>query len=630
MERLTLGHNGPVLEQPSTVGWVYWGKLIHTAASKLRSFTGTQGMHRVANELEQKSEQWPEWTMAGQRQGELEYYALRAAGATETIREQYHTRSAAHPDAAGLAMRLMAGPVAQADPPTPMLAALTERLGAAGIQIALVDRQLRFTWAAPTGAVLMLARPVAHPWLRERELTCVGARPDLPQYAALVEANQRLVGMQAGAAPELLIQRAQAQLEAALAALFDALLKPEQMEFDQQTIFSARAVAAPGGSSLRYDQVGLAEEIAWELFGPLAARELGTIEPVQRRELQAIAALDNVMARSWVLVGRAPSLQPEAFLAFRPLRIADRVVRMPSLACNLLNLDFDGDQVAVFLPVTEAGQREAGERLTVVAHLTRDPALIAEPRPRMDALLGLAHLSLTPEGRATIERVVGRSVALPDGFLTRWVLADVMGAAMVESGVVAAMELSEQLNQLGFETAKQMGLSLNPFVGEDWPIPQGPQNDDPRAWEAYVEEIKARYGAYRTFTDDFGGLVLSAKSGARGNAGLFTWLVGARGAATDVYGKRIALRHNNRDGLTLDELLAITAESRPMLAKLNNEWEAVAMALRSRYAPTGYGVLARAMRATNPGQIFALAAQMGEVDMLHDIDSRLFVGLPLA
>jgi hypothetical protein len=445
----------------------------------------------------------------------------------------------------------------------------------------------------------------------------------------LVEANQRLVGMQAGAAPESLIQRAQAQLEAALAALFDALLKPEHMEFDQQTIFSARAVAAPG-SSLRYDQVGLADEIAWELFGPLVARELGTIEPVRQREPQAVAALDVVMGRSWVLVGRAPSLQPEAFLAFRPLRIADRVVRMPSLACNLLNLDFDGDQVAVFLPVTEAGQREAGERLTVVAHLTRDPGLIAEPHPRMDALLGLAHLSLTPEGLATINQVVGRAVVLPDGFMTRWVLGDVMGAAMADAGAVAAMELSEQLSQLGFETAKRLGLSLSPFVGEDWQVPRGPQNDDPRAWEAYVEEIKARYGAYREFTNDVGGLVLSSKSGARGNAGLFAWLVGAHGAATNVYGKRIALRHNNRDGLTLDELLAITAESRPMLAKLNHEWEAVATALRSRYAPKGYGVLARAMRARNPGLIFALAAQMGEVDVLHDIDSRLFVGLPPA
>jgi hypothetical protein len=303
---------------------------------------------------------------------------------------------------------------------------------------------------------------------------------------------------------------------------------------------------------------------------------------------------------------------------------------MPSLACNLLNLDFDGDQVAVFLPVTEAGQREAGERLTVVAHLTRDPGLIAEPHPRMDALLGLAHLSLTPEGLATINQVVGRAVVLPDGFMTRWVLGDVMGAAMADAGAVAAMELSEQLSQLGFETAKRLGLSLSPFVGEDWQVPRGPQNDDPHAWEAYVEEIKARYGAYREYTSDLGGLVLSAKSGARGNPGLFAWLVGARGAATNVYRQHVALRHNNRDGLTLNELLAITAESRPMLAKLNNEWEAVAEALHNRYAPTGYGVLSRAMRATNPGLIFALAAQMGEVDLLHDIDSRLFVGLPLA
>ena len=76
----------------------------------------------------------------------------------------------------------------------------------------------------------------------------------------------------------------------------------------------------------------------------------------------------------------------------------------------MMNTDFDGDQLAVFLPVTEAGQREAAERLTVAAQLTRDPELLVELRPRMDALLGLTLLSLTPAGRAEIDALAGTPV----------------------------------------------------------------------------------------------------------------------------------------------------------------------------------------------------------------------------
>src|SRR5262249_425843 len=108
---------------------------------------------------------------------------------------------------------------------------------------------------------------------------------------------------------------------------------------------------------------------------------------------------------------------------------------------------------------------------------------------------------------------------------------------------------------------------------------------------------------------------------------LFAWLVAARGAVTDPFGRRVALRHNNRDGLPPAELFAIAAESRDLLAKLNYEWEDAAAALRARYAPTSYGVLARAMHSTRPGLVFALAAEMNDTDPLTDIDSRLFVGL---
>lgn len=88
-----------------------------------------------------------------------------------------------------------------------------------------------------------------------------------------------------------------------------------------------------------------------------------------------------------MLVGRAPSVQPEALVA---LQVAERVVRLPSLTCALR----DADKLAVFLPITAAGQHEAGARLCVAANLTHNAALVGEIRPRMDAMLALALLAV--------------------------------------------------------------------------------------------------------------------------------------------------------------------------------------------------------------------------------------------
>jgi hypothetical protein len=509
-----------------------------------------------------------------------------------------------------------------------MFANLVQRLAAAGIEARLDGERLAFSFAPPTGDALRLARPVAHPWLPERALEAVGALPDLPEFAALVEANTRLGRLVDSQAPTALTQQAVANLEGRVGALFEMLLRPEHLRFDQRALFSARAVAAPG-ADLPTDRVGLPEEIAWRLFGPLLARELGDHEAIQRRDERAAKALDELMERSWVIVNRKPSLGPQAFLAFRPLRIPDRVIRLPLLACNLLDADFDGDQLAVFLPITAAGQREAAERLTVAAHLARDPSLLEEPRPRMDALLGLALLSLTAEGRAEIDRIAGLPVPTPDGFVTRWTVVDAMRAAMERGGPQAALELSERLMRRGFQAARLSGASMGAFVGADFRYPPTPGDDSPAAWDGYVQELIERLAADNDFSGDFGVLLLAVKSGARANARQIAWTLGARGAVTDVAGRQVAVRHGYRDGLQPGELFALIAHARTSLNELLTEWERMGSAMRERIGSSrGYGALARAMRSPRPGVVFALAAAAGEVDPLAELDSRLFVGLP--
>jgi hypothetical protein len=621
METLTVGKGGPALRQPSAVGYVYWGRLVHMARSKVNTNP--------------------------QRQGDMETGVLLAIGAYENVREGLNTRAARKNNADDLAARLAAGAVEQADPPTPMFADLARRLRIAGIEASLEDETLALRFAPPEGDVIELACPVSHPWLRERELAEIGActeaddydtfstpwylaerSPLLETYAQMLEANDRLVRMLQSRAPEKLVQDAIAQLQSRVDSFFDALLAPAHLLLGERQRFSARTVIAPG-ADLRLDQVALADEIAWALFGPLAARELGGDEAaVRARTERAAKALDAAMARSWVIVNRAPTLSPAALIAFHPLREPGSVIRLHPLACEWLNADFDGDQVAVFLPVTEGGQREAGEKLSVAWHVTRDPALLDGLLPPGEALWGLAGLNLTEEGRREIAQLIGAEVVIPEGLLTRATLTGAMHEMLDRDGVEAALAALERLTQRGLEAAKASGASLNPFIGESLQRPPEPEGDDEDAWAAYqetlVESMLARTGYGNP---DLGPQLLAIKAGVEGMDHLSA-LVGPKQCA-DFDDQRAIVRHGYAEGLTPEEIFAWAVATRKWLLQLVNEMETLAQTARERNAPGTFSVLARARRARHPGIVFARAAAAGEIDPLTDVESRVLVGLPI-
>src|SRR5260221_11331031 len=135
--------------------------------------------------------------------------------------------------------------------------------------------------------------------------------------------------MLSSGAPASLRQQAQAQLAVRLQDYCATLLPAVQ--FAARVQFSGRAVLAPG-PNLHLDQVGVAEELAWPLFGPLVAREL-TVEEVQARSEQATRALDEIMARCWGIIHASPAFTPRPFCAFLPLGIPDRGLCLHPLAC---------------------------------------------------------------------------------------------------------------------------------------------------------------------------------------------------------------------------------------------------------------------------------------------------------
>jgi hypothetical protein len=599
-QTLTLGKDGPALERPSTAGWVYWSRSTHLARPKLSSF----------------ADGYPASF------GKPEVAALFAAGAVENLREMVNTRALSHPLAATLPDRLAAGPVEQAAAPTPRFTELVERLQAAGIAVSLQEGKLHFRLETPPGETLKLARSLPHPWLDGYSLAAVGARPDLEAYSPLVEANQRLSKLLGGSSPRRLVLEAERTLQKCLSAYLAALLAPEHLQFQEKVSFSARAVLTPG-VNLRSDQVGLPEQIAWALFGPLAMRQVSAAA-IQSRSPEAQQALDDVMANAWVLVNSSPNLPPTTMLAFRPLRVPDPVIRLHPLACVLLNADFDGDQATVHLPVTVAAQQEAGEKLTIAAHLRRDASLCGRLLPNPDVMWGLSWLACQPQGKAQLaETLALEASTLPD-LLTQTAVGEFLAAIFQRDGVDLALERVERLMDLAYESIRRSGATLSPMLGRGLQLPATPAGEDLTEWQLYAEKQVEAMLAGTDYTDPvYGAQLLAAKTRPRNRRSLPA-LAGLRGLAPAAADGWVAIRHSQCEGLTPAETFGVVAGARRGLADLYNRIEQADSATPEA---SRWTVLARARSARHPGVIFARAAASGEVDPLTDLESRLFVGL---
>ena len=172
---------------------------------------------------------------------------------------------------------------------------------------------------------------------------------------------------------------------------------------------------------------------------------------------------------------------------------------------------------------------------------------------------------------------------------------------------------------------------MSPFIGASLDAPPPPQTDDPGAWTAYAEELADRLAARTDYDDaDLGPQLLAVKTSARGSLRQLLWLVGPRGAVVDATDALVPSRRGLREGLTAREAFLLVVGARRGLGRTVLECTRTAYGIREAAAPKGFNVLARALRASRPGAVFARAAATGETDPLRDLDSRLFVGLPPA
>ncbi|MFQ5956641.1 MAG: DNA-directed RNA polymerase subunit beta', partial [Candidatus Brocadiales bacterium] len=278
--------------------------------------------------------------------------------------------------------------------------------------------------------------PVIPPDLRPLVLLESGnfATSDLNDlYRRVINRNNRLKKLLDLNAPEVIIRNEKRMLQQAVDALFDNerskrpvlgsnnrplksltdMIKGKQGRFRENLLgkrvdYSARSVIVVG-PELKLHQVGLPKKIALELFQPFIIRRLkeigqaDTIKSAKRilskREEIVWDILEEVVRHHPVLLNRAPTLHRIGIQAFEPVLIEGNAIKLHPLVCKAFNADFDGDQMAVHLPLSYEAQIEAITLMLATNNIfspaSGDPII----SPSQDIVLGCFYLTYWVEGK---------------------------------------------------------------------------------------------------------------------------------------------------------------------------------------------------------------------------------------
>ncbi len=290
-----------------------------------------------------------------------------------------------------------------------------------------------------TGWLVLDVIPVIPPDLRPLVLLESGnfATSDLNDlYRRLINRNNRLKKLLDLNAPEVIIRNEKRMLQQSVDALFDNnrcrrpvlgssnrplksltdMIKGKQGRFRENLLgkrvdYSARSVIVVG-PELQLHQCGIPKKIALELFQPFIIRrlkEMGLADTIksakkmlERRDAEVWDILEDVIHEHPVLLNRAPTLHRMGIQAFEPILVEGNAIVIHPLVCAGFNADFDGDQMAVHLPLSLEAQVEASTLMLSTNNIF-SPAhggpLIA---PSQDMVLGIAYLTWEP--RARIEK----------------------------------------------------------------------------------------------------------------------------------------------------------------------------------------------------------------------------------
>ncbi len=366
-------------------------------------------------------------------------------------------------------------------------------------------------------------------------------------YRRVIIRNNRLKRLIEIKAPEVILRNEKRMLQEAVDSLFDNSrksnavktesnrplkslsdsLKGKQGRFRQNLLgkrvdYSARSVIVVG-PELRMHECGLPKDMAAELYKPFIIRKLierGIVKTVKsakkiidRRDPVVWDILENVLKGHPVLLNRAPTLHRLGIQAFQPKLIEGKAIQLHPLACTAFNADFDGDQMAVHLPLGNAAILEA-QILMLGSHNILNPANGAPITvPSQDMVLGLYYITKlrkgckgeglvfygpeeaiiaynegraelhsivkvmvdtvdesgnpkrelieTSIGRILFNQVVPKEVGYINELLTKRSLRDIIGVVMKKAGADKAADFLDDIKNLGYQMAFKGGLSFN-------------------------------------------------------------------------------------------------------------------------------------------------------------------------
>lgn len=387
-------------------------------------------------------------------------------------------------------------------------------------------------------------------------------------YRRVINRNNRLKRLQELGAPEIIIRNEKRMLQEAVDVLFDNgrrgkvvlgsnkrplkslsdMLKGKQGRFRQNLLgkrvdYSGRTVIVIG-PNLRLHQCGLPKKMALELFKPFIYNKLeekghvSTIKTakklVEKESPEVWDALDEVVREFPVLLNRAPTLHRLGIQAFEPILIEGKAIQLHPLVCTAFNADFDGDQMAVHIPLSVEAQTEARVLMmssnNILSPAYGDPIIV----PTQDIVLGLYYMTREKPftkgegqifssvdevrqaydsgdvslhariqvrmGKSFVQTTVGRVLLaelLPpevdfefiNKIMTKKALARLIDECYRKAGIKATVILADRLKDLGYEMATKSGLSI---AIKDMVIPKRKSEIIDKVFEE-VKEIERQY-----------------------------------------------------------------------------------------------------------------------------------------
>lgn len=251
-------------------------------------------------------------------------------------------------------------------------------------------------------------------------------------YRRVINRNNRLKRLLDLGAPSIIVQNEKRMLQEAVDALIDNgrrgrpvtgpgnrplkslshMLKGKQGRFRQNLLgkrvdYSGRSVIVVG-PNLKMYQCGLPKEMALELFKPFVMKELvekglahnikSAKRKIERVQPEVWDVLESVIKEHPVLLNRAPTLHRLGIQAFEPTLVEGRAIRLHPLVCTAYNADFDGDQMAVHVPLSAEAQAEARILMLAAQNILNPKDGKPVVTPSQDMVLGNYYLTLEREG----------------------------------------------------------------------------------------------------------------------------------------------------------------------------------------------------------------------------------------